>query len=177
MHIGGGPLNRTLPLLNATFTFTHPNYEARKPMSASFCQQTQLFSFETEPHSFTLITKDVAAWLDRIAADTGTLTLFVKHTSASLTVQENADPTVRLDLQDALSALAPRDRAYRHHMEGPDDMPGHIKSMLTDTSLTIPVVDGLMDLGTWQGLFLIEHRDQPHTRRIRALFQGVAVRQ
>ena len=146
-------------------------------MSAPFFQDTHLFSFETQPHSFTLITEDIAAWLTAIKADMGTITLLIKHTSASLTIQENADPTVRLDLTDALDALAPRERNYRHHMEGPDDMPGHIKTMLTDAALTLPVINGKMDLGTWQGIFLIEHRAQVHTRTIRTLFQGVAKRQ
>ncbi len=142
-------------------------------MTAPFFQDTQLFSFETQPHSFTLITEDIAAWLSAIKADMGTITLLIKHTSASLTIQENADPTVRLDLTDALDHLAPRERNYRHHMEGPDDMPGHIKTMLTDTALTLPVINGTMDLGTWQGIFLIEHRAQAHTRNVRTLFQGV----
>ena len=78
----------------------------------------------------------------------------------------------REDLRDALAELAPQDRPYRHHMEGPDDMPGHIKSMLTDTSLTIPVIDGKLDKGMWQGIFLLEHRDKPHTRKVRLLYQG-----
>ena len=89
-----------------------------------------------------------------------------------MTIQENADPTVRDDLVDALAELAPQDRPYRHHMEGPDDMPGHIKSLLSDTSLTIPVVDGAMGLGTWQGIFLMEHRAMQHTRKVQLLFQG-----
>jgi len=141
-------------------------------MQTNFCQESILLSFNTQPKSFHMITPDVANWLTSIGAHMGTVTLFIKHTSASLTIQENADPTVRDDLIDALAELAPQDRPYRHHMEGPDDMPGHIKSVLTDTSLTIPVLEGAMDLGTWQGVFLIEHRAVSHTRNVRVLYQG-----
>lgn len=96
----------------------------------------------------------------------GLLTLFVRHTSASLTIQENADPSVRPDLLDALDRLAPRSHAYRHAQEGPDDMPAHIRSMLTDVSLQVPVSEGRMALGTWQGIYLLEHRDAPHRRQV-----------
>jgi secondary thiamine-phosphate synthase enzyme len=94
------------------------------------------------------------------------LTLFIRHTSASLTIQENADPDVLRDLLDALEGLAPRDVAYAHDVEGPDDMPAHITSMLTSTSLSVPVSAGRMVLGTWQALYLIEHRDAPHSREV-----------
>ena len=141
-------------------------------MAKSLCQESTLFSFDTSPHAFLMITGRVYSWLEKIGAEMGTLTLFVKHTSASLTVQENADPTVRDDLIAALEALAPYERAYKHHLEGRDDMPGHIKTMLTDTSLTVPVHDGEMALGTWQGLYLIEHRAQQHRRQVHAIFQG-----
>jgi secondary thiamine-phosphate synthase enzyme len=96
----------------------------------------------------------------------GLLTCFIRHTSASLVIQENADPDVLKDLTDAFARLAPRDAPYRHDAEGPDDMPSHIKSALTQTSLSIPVRDGRMALGTWQGLYLYEHRDAPHTREV-----------
>jgi secondary thiamine-phosphate synthase enzyme len=92
--------------------------------------------------------------------------VFCRHTSASLTIQENADPDVRTDLMTALDRLAPRDVPYVHGIEGPDDMPAHIRTMLTDAVLTIPVVDGRLALGTWQGIYLIEHRDRPHRREI-----------
>ena len=94
------------------------------------------------------------------------LTIHCRHTSASLIIQENADPDVRLDLAAVLDRLAPRNAGYLHGVEGADDMPAHIKTMLTATSLSIPVLDGQMVLGTWQGVFLVEHRDQPHTRDI-----------
>jgi secondary thiamine-phosphate synthase enzyme len=97
----------------------------------------------------------------------GLLTCFVRHTSASLIIQENADPDVQRDLESFLERLVSRDeKLYRHTTEGPDDMPSHIRSMLTQTSLSIPVQEGKMILGTWQGLYLFEHRDAPHTRDI-----------
>jgi secondary thiamine-phosphate synthase enzyme len=99
--------------------------------------------------------------------DEGLLTCFVKHTSASLLIQENADADVQRDLESFLERLVSRDeRLYRHTTEGPDDMPSHIRSMLTQTSLSIPVQKGKMILGAWQGLYLFEHRDAPHTREI-----------
>ena len=91
---------------------------------------------------------------------------FCRHTSASLTIQENADPDVRTDLIMALDRLAPRDLDYVHGAEGPDDMPGHIRTMLTDVSVAVPVVEGKLALGTWQGLYLFEHRDRPHRREV-----------
>jgi secondary thiamine-phosphate synthase enzyme len=97
----------------------------------------------------------------------GLLTCFVRHTSASLLIQENADPDVQRDLESFLDRLVSRDeKLYRHTTEGPDDMPSHIRSMLTQTSLSVPVHQGKMILGTWQGLYLFEHRDAPHTREI-----------
>jgi secondary thiamine-phosphate synthase enzyme len=96
----------------------------------------------------------------------------VRHTSASLVIQENADPNVRRDLMQALCDLAPESGRYTHAEEGPDDMPSHIKSMLTEVSLSIPVSGGRMALGTWQGVYLIEHRDAPHERTIALNFLG-----
>lgn len=96
----------------------------------------------------------------------GLLTCFIRHTSASLTIQENADPDVLRDLKDFFARLVPRDAPYRHDTEGPDDMPSHIKSALTATSLSIPVQHGKLALGTWQGLYVFEHRDAPHTREV-----------
>ena len=115
---------------------------------------------------------ELARWLESIAAEDGLLTVFVCHTSASLTIQENADPNVRVDLLDALEALAPEHRSYAHQEEGPDDMPSHIKAMLTSVSLGIPVKDGRMTLGTWQGVYVIEHRASPHRRTIALCFIG-----
>jgi secondary thiamine-phosphate synthase enzyme len=108
----------------------------------------------------------IRGWLDGIRAGDGLLTVFIRHTSASLLIQENADPDVHVDLLDALERIAPRDRDYVHDVEGPDDMPAHIKSAVTQTSLSIPVKGGRMLLGTWQGIYLAEHRDRPHRREI-----------
>ncbi|MEM9797932.1 MAG: secondary thiamine-phosphate synthase enzyme YjbQ [Pseudomonadota bacterium] len=131
------------------------------------------FLIKTTGPGLTEITADVAHWLP--TAD-GILTLFVRHTSCSLLVQENADPDVQIDLLAWLKRLVPPSTdpslAYlTHRYEGPDDMPGHIKSMLLPTSLSIPVRDGRMMLGQWQGLYLVEHRDRPHRREIAAHFR------
>jgi secondary thiamine-phosphate synthase enzyme len=113
------------------------------------------------------ITDDVAGWLSGQAFRQGLLTLFVRHTSASLLIQENADPDVLRDLETFFATLAPEDPArYRHRAEGPDDMPGHIRSALTQTQISIPVEHGRMLLGTWQGIFLFEHRRAPHEREV-----------
>jgi secondary thiamine-phosphate synthase enzyme len=123
-------------------------------------------SISTRGPGFTDVTREVVAWLGSIGAQDGLLTLFVRHTSASLTIQENADADVLRDLADALDKLAPRGACYRHTIEGADDMPGHIKAMLTAVSLGVPVAGGEAVLGTWQAIYLVEHRDQPHTREI-----------
>ena len=127
---------------------------------------------ETNGSGFFDISQTVANWLDGISAGQGLVTLFVRHTSASLTIQENADPDVLLDLTDSLKGFAPSDRAYRHASEGPDDMPAHIKPMVTQTSITVPVAAGAMVLGTWQGIYLIEHRARGRTRSVALHFQG-----
>jgi secondary thiamine-phosphate synthase enzyme len=118
------------------------------------------------------LTAIVGDWLAGQCARDGLLTVYVRHTSASLLVQENADPDVRRDLLDALARLAPEREHYRHASEGPDDMPAHIKAALTPTSITIPVMDGAPALGTWQGLFLVEHRAAPHRREVALHFMG-----
>jgi len=112
-------------------------------------------------------TREVAQWVSSLKIETGLLTVFVQHTSASLAIQENADPDVVRDLADFFERLAPEnDPRYRHKDEGPDDMPAHIRSTLTGTSLTIPVVEGRMALGTWQGIYLFEHRAATHRRSV-----------
>ena len=112
-------------------------------------------------------TRQVQAWLAGQQVATGLLTLFCQHTSASLVIQENADPDVVADLADFLTRLVPEDtRLYRHTAEGPDDMTSHIRSALTQTQLSIPVVNGRLALGTWQGIYLFEHRDHPHRRSV-----------
>lgn len=127
---------------------------------------TSTLRIETPHTGFFDITREARAFLREARAGTGALTLFVRHTSASLTIQENADPDVLTDLMTVLDRLAPEDGGWRHHSEGPDDMPAHIKSMLTACSLQIPVIDGVPVLGTWQGIYLIEHRARPHRREI-----------
>jgi secondary thiamine-phosphate synthase enzyme len=127
---------------------------------------------ETSGPGFTDITGRLANWLGEVGADEGLLTVFIRHTSASVTIQENADPRVQADLVDALSRLAPADAPYRHNTEGHDDMPAHIKAALTSTSLAIPVGGGRMTLGTWQGVYVIEHRTMPHRRALTLHFLG-----
>lgn len=113
------------------------------------------------------ITQQVAAAVAEAGLDEGLATLFLRHTSASLVIQENADPSARRDLESWLARLAPEgDPLYTHTVEGPDDMPSHIRAALTATSLSIPIVDGRLALGTWQGIFLWEHRSAPHRREI-----------
>ena len=113
------------------------------------------------------VTREVAAWVAAQQIDNGLLSVFCRHTSASLTIQENADSDVQRDLEDFFRKLVPENPAlYRHTIEGPDDMPAHIKSALTNVQLSIPVTGGQMALGTWQGIFLFEHRAQPHDREL-----------
>jgi secondary thiamine-phosphate synthase enzyme len=139
---------------------------------ADIVQANHTLAVPTRGKGFTDITASLRRWLESFAAEDGLLTIFVCHTSASLTVQENADPNVRVDLMAALDELAPQHRAYTHAEEGPDDMPGHIKAMLTSVSLSIPVKGGRMALGKWQGVYLIEHRTEPHERSIALNFIG-----
>jgi secondary thiamine-phosphate synthase enzyme len=129
-------------------------------------QAQHRLTVNTRGPGFTDVTAQIAGWLKEIAARDGLLTVFVRHTSASLSIQENADPDVLRDLTEALERTAPRHAPYHHSTEGPDDMPAHIKSMLTSTTLGIPVAGGKAALGTWQGIYLIEHRDRSHTREI-----------
>jgi secondary thiamine-phosphate synthase enzyme len=128
--------------------------------------QTRL-SIETAPREIKEITAEVARWVERQRIAIGLLTVCLPHTSASLLIQENASPDVLRDLDTFLRRLVPEDVAlYRHNDEGPDDMPAHIKSALTQTQLTIPMTDGRIQLGVWQGIFLLEHRATPHTRSL-----------
>ena len=119
------------------------------------------------------ITDDVQSKIDRSGVRNGTVTVFVQHTSCSIVIMENADPTARDDLEEFFNRLAPEDADYfRHGSEGSDDMPSHIRMVLTRTSETVPVVDGKMQLGTWQGIFLFEHRRAPHRRKIFVTIMG-----
>ncbi|QFS83844.1 hypothetical protein FIU97_13935 [Roseivivax sp. THAF40] len=131
------------------------------------------FTVETRGQGLYEFTKDIAAWVAASDRDTGLLTLFVRHTSASLLIQENADPEVQTDLAAFFARLVPPttdpSMSYlTHTYEGPDDMPAHIKAAMLPVSLSIPVSAGRPVLGTWQGIYLFEHRDAPHTRRISA---------
>lgn len=141
---------------------------------AELMQASQVLIVATRGKGFMEITRELDAWLKSFGAEEGLLTVFIRHTSASLTIQENADPNVRRDLLDALETLAPEDADYAHQEEGPDDMPSHIKAMLTDVSLGIPVREGKMMLGTWQGVYVIEHRAAPHRRQVALSYVGKA---
>jgi secondary thiamine-phosphate synthase enzyme len=122
--------------------------------------------------SFTDITDEASRFVVESGAKDGALFLFVRHTSASLVVQENADPDVRSDLASALDRLAPADAPWVHDVEGPDDMPAHVKTMLTGVSLHVPVIAGALALGTWQGIYIAEHRARPHRREVVLQFIG-----
>ena len=135
-------------------------------------QAHHLIRVETKGPGFTDLTARIGEWLAAIGAGDGLLTVFTRHTSASLTIQENADPDVLRDLADALERTAPRAARYRHDMEGADDMPAHIKAMLTSASLGVPVRAGRAQLGTWQAVYLIEHRDRPHRREVLLHYVG-----
>ena len=127
---------------------------------------------QTRGKGFVDLTSEVEKFVSEAKAKEGAVTLFIRHTSASLTIQENADPSVLADLQTALARLAPENAGWTHDTEGPDDMPAHIKTMLTSASLQIPVVNGAMVLGTWQAIYLIEHRARPHRREVVVQFIG-----
>lgn len=129
-------------------------------------QAAHVLTIQTPGPGLHEITPDVVRWTADQAMQTGLLTLFCRHTSASLLIQENADPDVQRDLQDFFAALAPESAAYRHQDEGPDDMPAHLRTALTQTSLSIPLIGGRVALGTWQGLYLFEHRRRPHRREV-----------
>jgi secondary thiamine-phosphate synthase enzyme len=133
---------------------------------------TAQLAVQTRGKSFVDLTSEVKKFLDEGNAKEGAVTLFIRHTSASLTIQENADPSVLVDLQTALSRLAPENAAWTHDAEGPDDMPSHVKTMLTSVSLQIPVANGEMVLGTWQAIYLIEHRARAHRREVVVQFAG-----
>ena len=129
-------------------------------------QATTILSVRTNGRGFTDITARLRGWVEGQGMREGLLTLFIRHTSASIIVQENADPDVLSDLMDAFERLAPRGAPYRHSTEGKDDMPAHIKTALTAAGTSIPLIDRHLALGTWQAVYLVEHRDRPHTREI-----------
>ena len=132
----------------------------------------KILEINTSPKSFLDITKDVQTLVSESGLDKGICNLFIKHTSASLVIQENYDPSVRQDLETIFSKLVPEDFPYVHNMEGKDDMPAHIRSALTSTSETVPVNSGELSLGTWQGIYIWEHRDQRHIRQVMVTVLG-----
>ena len=129
-------------------------------------QCSTVFAVSTNGPGLTPVTDRINAWVAAQNPREGLLTLLCRHTSASLTIQENASPDVRDDLGAAFDRLAPRDVAYAHRLEGPDDMPAHIRTVLSGVHLSVPIANGRLLLGTWQGVYLWEHRDRPHQREI-----------
>ncbi len=136
-------------------------------------QGTHEFAVNTRGRGFYEITEPVSAWLREQRVRNGLLTLHLRHTSASLLIQENADPEVRRDLERFFSRLAPDgDPLFQHTAEGEDDMPAHVRTALTTVNLSIPIAESRLTLGTWQGIYLWEHRHDPHARRVAAHFIG-----
>jgi len=155
---GAGRLNRALPLR------IRPR---GSPLQFHLRQFQHRLSVSTRGKGLYEITHEVARWLDGQKVRQGLLTVFIQHTSASLTIQENADPDVIHDLNTFFGRIVPEDnRLYRHTVEGPDDMPAHIRAALTPTQLSIPVAEGRMTLGTWQGIYVFEHRGSSHRRSV-----------
>ncbi|MEG3156147.1 secondary thiamine-phosphate synthase enzyme YjbQ [Sphingomonas sp. RB1R13] len=130
-------------------------------------QATTILTVDTHGQGLIEITRPVVAWVRDQGMDEGLLTLFCRHTSASLIIQENAAPEVRTDILDYFARIAPEDaRAYAHDDEGPDDMPAHLRAILTGVNLSVPLIGGRLALGTWQGIYLFEHRRAPHRRQV-----------
>src|ERR1700691_6094920 len=153
---------------------TSPKSLSRSPSSTVSANTivSSLLTVQTSGRGFVDLTAEIAGFVKDAGAREGAVTLFIRHTSPSLTIQENADPSVLGDLTTALDRLAAEDAGWSHDAEGPDDMPAHVKTMLTATSLQIPVLDGELALGTWQAIYLIEHRARPHRREIVLQFGG-----
>ena len=129
-------------------------------------QAAHTLSVQTPGQGLVEITRPIAAWVAEQRMGTGLLTVFCRHTSASLVIQENADPDVQRDVEDYFARLAPESASYRHQDEGPDDMPAHLRAALTQVQLTVPLTGGRLALGTWQGIYLFEHRRRPHRREV-----------
>jgi secondary thiamine-phosphate synthase enzyme len=153
---------------------TPPKSLSRSPPSTANANTvvSSLLTVQTSGSGFVDLTAEIAKFIRDARAKEGAVTLFIRHTSASLTIQESADPSVLDDLMTALRRLAPDDAGWSHDTEGPDDMPAHVKTMLTSSSLHIPVLKGELALGTWQAIYLIEHRTRPHRREIVLQFIG-----
>jgi secondary thiamine-phosphate synthase enzyme len=133
---------------------------------------TATLMLETSGPGLTEITREAARFVTESGGSDGALMIFLRHTSASLVIQENADPDVQTDLVSALDRLAPADAPWVHDVEGPDDMPAHVKAMLTGVTLHVPVIAGALALGTWQGIYVVEHRARPHRREVVLQFVG-----
>jgi secondary thiamine-phosphate synthase enzyme len=129
-------------------------------------QSAHSLELTTRGQGFYECTATITQWVRQQQMQTGLLTVFCRHTSASLLIQENADPTVRIDLKAYFDRIAPENGPYQHDAEGPDDMPAHLKTALTQVQLSVPLVNGQLALGTWQGIYLFEHRTHPHRRQI-----------
>jgi secondary thiamine-phosphate synthase enzyme len=153
---------------------TSPKSLSRSPSSTVSANSivSSILTVQTPGHGFVDLTAEIAKFVKDARATEGAVTLFIRHTSASLTIQENADPSVLDDLMTAFGLLAPENVGWTHDTEGPDDMPAHIKTMLTASSLHIPVLRSELALGTWQAIYLIEHRRHPHRREIVLQFAG-----
>jgi secondary thiamine-phosphate synthase enzyme len=129
-------------------------------------QATTMLTIATDRQGLIEVTDRISGWVAEQAMREGLLTVFCRHTSASLLIQENAAPAARRDLEHYFARIAPESAEYEHDDEGPDDMPAHLRAALTDTQLTIPLIDGQLALGTWQGIYLFEHRRRPHRRTL-----------
>jgi secondary thiamine-phosphate synthase enzyme len=153
---------------------TSPKSVSRTAISAVTADTavSSLLTVETSGRGFIDLTREVTKFVGDACAREGAVTLFIRHTSASLTIQENADPSVLDDLMTVFDRFAPEDAGWTHDTEGPDDMPAHVKSMLTASSLHVPVLKRKLALGTWQAIYLIEHRRRPHRREIVLQFFG-----
>ena len=141
-------------------------------MSGDLWQARESLDVATGGFSVHEVTPRILEWVADQGAKNGLLTVFIRHTSASLIIMENADPDVMADLMDSLARLAPEEADYRHSTEGPDDMPAHIRTALTQTHLSVPITDGRLDLGLWQGIWLMEHRRQRQVRQLVLHYMG-----
>ena len=136
-------------------------------------QASTILTIETTRQGLVDVTDQIARWVRDQSLTEGLLTVFCRHTSASLLIQENAAPEVRTDLEAYFARIAPESREYEHDDEGPDDMPAHLRTALTQVQLSIPLIDGRLALGTWQGIYLFEHRRRPHRRTLALHLIGV----
>jgi secondary thiamine-phosphate synthase enzyme len=171
-QLGSGTSDRKWALVNRS----QPISRSRPTATNVNSIVSALLTVQTQGKGFVDLTADVVKFAREADAREGAVTLFIRHTSASLAIQENADPSVLADLNTALARLAPEDFGWTHDTEGADDMPAHVRTMLTGTSLHIPVLAGGLALGTWQAIYLVEHRSRPHAREVVLQFIGAAGR-